>query len=80
MWKKWTKEEDEYIKNHWDDPSDVIAKNINRSFGAVRERRKMLGVPYDVWKGSRIPEVMTDSEKEMRILKMAADMRVRLLG
>lgn len=80
MWKKWTEEDDEYMRAHWELPNDIIARYLERSSYAIRERRRALGIPPETWEGIKVPEAMSNAEKEMRIIKMAADMKVRLLG
>ena len=80
MWKRWTIEDDNYIKRHWDMPNDVIATALDRTVYSIRHRRNQLGIPSEDWEGIKIPVAMSKSEKEMRIIKMASEMRVRLLG
>lgn len=80
MWKKWTEKEDEYLRKHWEMPNDILAAYLERSYDAIKARRSMLGIPSGEWEGVKMPEAMSKSEKEMRILRMANEMRVRLLG
>lgn len=43
-WKKWTEEEDEYVKNNKDKTVKQLADALNRTQRAVIRRREMLGL------------------------------------
>lgn len=80
MGKPWTEEEIEFVKKNPDMTSREIAKKLGRTQKAIYQKRFALDIPTERWQGSKLPETISQSEKEMRIIRMATQMRVRLLG
>jgi transcription antitermination factor NusA-like protein len=80
MWRVWTKEEDDYLRANWEVPDDMLGAAIGRTDNAVRNRRSLLRLPQAKWEGIKVPEAMSKSEKEHRIIKLANEMRIRLEG
>ena len=79
-WRRWTNKEDEYLKYHWTMPDEDIGRILGRTAKAVCWRRSILNVPHCVWEVTKAPEQISQTEKEARILKLAKEMKVRLLG
>lgn len=78
--RKWTTQEDEYLRRNWEYTNDVLAEQLNRSYDAISSRRRTLGLPLPRPEALRKPVYITQAEKEAHIRKLAAEMRIRLLG
>ena len=75
---KWTDEELEFLKSHKDMKNADIARTLGRTEMAVRKKRYDTRTIDDI--EMALPEKLTQYEKESRLIKMAADMRVKLKG
>ena len=79
-WERWTADETVFLRKNCEMPDDVIAEALGMSVESVRQRRKYLGISPGLWRGVCKPEARSKTEKEMRILNLASEMRVKLLG
>jgi len=77
---RWTEDEVNYLKRNYQFSDTKIGEKLGRSRSAVNSKRQELGVPSDKWERLFKPEFLTEEEKVYRIVKKAAEMRVRLLG
>jgi len=77
---RWEKADDDYIRENYDMPDEVIAEALDRTTRGIYERRRTLNIPPFNYEGIRKPMPMSKYEKEYRIVKMAAEMHVRLEG
>ena len=76
---KWTKEELEMLFT--DMPNSIISQRIGKSVPAVRKMRyRWTGHYSEIRNGLSEEAIMKKYEHEARILDMAKDMRVKLLG
>ena len=75
----WTTSEVEFllINNHM--TNEQIAKKLNRTINSVEFKKKDLR-NKGVCAVYTLPEDLSQQEKESRIIKLAADMRVKLKG
>lgn len=77
--KRWEQSEIMFLRNNEDMTNAEIAKFLGRSRYAVQDKKRDLNL-CKTNLDMVMPEVLSPYEKESRIIKMAADMRVRLLG
>lgn len=78
MLKRWTDEEIEFLKANRKLGLSELAKRLGRTEAAVRKKKYDTKPIWEIEKA--MPEPLTQYEKEARIIKMAADMRVKLKG
>ena len=75
---KWTEKEVEFLKKNSCMPNKWLASTLGRTVGSISEKKYMLNIRMD--DEIYMPEKLTQQEKEARIIKLAADMRVKLKG
>ena len=78
MKRKWTQSEVDFIRNNRFCSNAFIAKKLGRSIESVKGKKHSMVV--DETLTPKLPEPLTQQEKEIRIVKLAADMRVKLKG
>ena len=76
--KAWTQKEVDFIKRHRFSTNAYLAKKLGRSIESVKGKKHALTIDSELT--PMLPEKLTQQEKEIRIVKLAADMRVKLKG
>ena len=75
--KYWTQSEEDFLKDNRGCDDAFLAERLGRSVMSVRKKKHRMKLcdsrPF-------MPEQLSKQEKEIRIIKMAADMRVKLKG
>ncbi len=69
----WTRDEIDYIKLHTDKSAADIALILNRPYKSVYSMQRRLGIDPQIAHDERL-------RKEVRILRLARQMRIRLEG
>ena len=75
----WTQGEVDFLKKHWKLRNDFLAEHLHRTVEAVKCKKHQISMD-DKLNPQYIPEQLSQDEKVWRIVKMAAEMRVRLEG
>lgn len=75
----WTQAEVSFLKKNWKLRNDFLAERLDRTVQAVKSKKHKLSIDEDM-NPKYIPEQLSQDEKVWRIVKKAAEMRVRLLG
>lgn len=75
---RWTQSEIDFLKDNKACRNAYLAKKLGRTLHAVIAKKYQLKLADDV--EAAMPEPLTQYEKESRIIKMAAEMRVKLKG
>lgn len=78
-WKRWTDKEVDFLKKNSCMPNRWLASTLGRTVAAVAEKKHNLDIHVDD-ELTFMPEKLTQQEKEIRIIKLAADMRIKLKG
>lgn len=75
---RWTQSEVDFLENNRGCTNKFLAERLGRTVNAVVAKKYELKIKNDV--EPAMPEPLTQQEKEIRIIKLAADMRVKLKG
>lgn len=75
---RWTQSEIDFLEDNVECSNKYLAKKLGRTENAVIAKKYQLRIKKDV--EAVMPEPLTQQEKQIRIIKLAADMRVKLKG
>ena len=75
---RWTQSEVDFLEDNRSCSNKFLADRLGRSVHAISTKKYELKLRSFV--EPAVPEPLTQYEKEMRIIKLAADMRIKLKG